>query len=98
LFPVNSEEARARDMLGRLRRESWLTSKSRRWLDVGLHVHIAYRNYVRRRSLAEQHSPASKLGFVERRLRPTELLSWRQVWGARSPSPLGRPERRGRAA
>ncbi|MEO0652780.1 MAG: hypothetical protein AAFZ65_19050, partial [Planctomycetota bacterium] len=98
LFPVNSEEARARDMLGRLRRESWLVSKSRRWLDVGLQVHIAYRNYVRRRSLAEQHSPASKLGFVERRLRPTELLSWRQVWGQRSPSPLGRRRPMTRAA
>ena len=98
LFPVNSEEARARDMLGRLRRESWLVSKARRWLDIGPHVHIAYRNYVRRRSLGEEHSPASKLGFVERRLRPTELLSWRQVWGARSPSPVGRRGRRNRAA
>lgn len=93
LFPVNSEEARARDMLGRLRRESWLVSKARRWLDLALHVHIAYRNYVRRRSLAEEHSPASLLGYMPRRLRPTELLSWRQVWGERSPSPLGRTRR-----
>ena len=93
LFPVNSEEARARDMLGRLRRESWLVSKKRRWLDIALQVYIAYRNYVRRRSLAEEDSPASMLGFVPRRLRPTELLSWRQTWGSRSPSPVGRPKR-----
>ncbi len=98
LFPVNSEEARARDMMGRLRRESWLVSKRRRWLDIALHVHMAYRNYVRRRSLAEEDSPASMLGFVRRRLRPTELLSWRQVWGSRSPSPVGRDRRMPKAA
>ena len=98
LFPVNSEEARARDTMGRLRRESWLVSKSRRWLDIALHIHIAYRNFVRRRSLADEHSPASMLGFVERRLRPAELLSWRQIWGERSPSPLGRARAISRAS
>ena len=98
LFPVNSEEARARDLMGRLRRESWLTSKARRWLDIALQVHIAYRNYVRRRSLSEEGSPASILGYVPRRLRPTELLSWRQCWGTRSPLPLGREKPVSRAA
>jgi transposase-like protein len=90
LFPVNSEEARARDMMGRLRRESWLVSKARRWLDIGLQVHIAYRNYVRRRSTEEACSPAMRLGILKRRLRPEELLSWSQDWGARCPLPIGR--------
>ena len=90
LFPVNSEEARARDMMGRIRRESWLVSKARRWLDIGLQVHMAYRNYVRRRSNPEEASPAMRLGILKRRLRPEELLSWRQSWGARSPLPMGR--------
>ncbi len=91
LFPVNSEEARARDMMGRIRRESWLASKARRWLDIGLQVHMAYRNYVRRRSNEEEDSPAMRLGILNRRLRPEELLSWGQAWGSRSPLPMGRP-------
>ncbi|MEL7089242.1 MAG: hypothetical protein AAGL98_12515, partial [Planctomycetota bacterium] len=42
LFPVNHEEARARDLMGRLRRESWLVSKKRRYLDLALQLHLAY--------------------------------------------------------
>ena len=38
-----------RDLMGRLRRESWLVSKKRRYLDLGLQVHMAYRNLVRKR-------------------------------------------------
>ena len=88
LFPINHTEAMARDLMGRLRRESWLVSKRRRWLDVALHVFIAYRNYVRRRFNVDQESPAQTLGFVPRRLTVHELLSWRQDGGQRSIHPL----------
>ena len=39
----------ARDLNGRLRRESWLVSKARRYLRLQLHVFTAYRNFIRRR-------------------------------------------------
>ena len=90
LFAINHEEAVMRDLMGRLRRESWLVSKKRRYLDLALHVHMANRNLVRRRFNADEESPAQMLGFVPRRLRPTELLSWRQDWGGRSIHPLSR--------
>jgi len=88
LFPVNHEEAMMRDLMGRLRRESWLVSKRRRYLDLGLQVHMAYRNLVRRRFNHDEASPAQMLGFVPRRLTPGEVLSWAQAWGKRSPHPL----------
>ena len=90
LFPVNHEEAIMRDLMGRLRRESWLVSKSRRYLDIALQMHIAYRNFVRRRFNRDKESPAQLLGFTSRRLTVQELLSWKQVWGKRSPHPLTR--------
>ena len=90
LFPINQTEALARDLTSRLRRESWLTSKRRRWLDVSLHVFIAYRNLVRKRFNKDSFSAAEKLGWIRRRLRPTEVLGWRQVFGKRSIHPLAR--------
>jgi len=90
LFPINHEEALMRDLMGRLRRRSWLVSKMRRYLDLGLHVHIAFRNLVRRRFNYDDVSPAQILGFVPRRLTPNELFSWRQDWGQRSVHPLSR--------
>jgi transposase-like protein len=90
LFPINSTEALARDLMGRLRRESWLVSKCRRYLDVALHVFIAYRNLVRRRFNRDAFSPAQLLGFAPRRLTPGEVLSWRQEEGRRSIHPLAR--------
>ena len=84
LFPINHTEAMARDLTGRLRRDSWLASKQGRFLDLALQIHMAYRNYVRRRFNRDRESPAELLGFAPRRLRPTELLSWRQDWGAAS--------------
>ncbi len=90
LFPINHTEAILRDLTGRLRRESWLVSKRRRWLDVALHVFIAYRNFVRRRFHWDEASPAQRLGFAPRRMTPTELLSWRQEAGPRSIHPLAR--------
>lgn len=88
LFPINHEEAIARDLMGRLRRESWLVSKKRRFLDLALQVHMAYRNLVRRRFNHDEESPAQILGLVSRRLRPEELLTWRLEWGKKGPHPL----------
>ena len=90
LFPINHTEAMIRDLSGRLRRESWLASKLRRWLDVGLHVFIAYRNLVRRRFNKDDQSPAELVGFAPRRLTEGEVLSWRQDDGRRSIHPLAR--------
>ena len=88
LFPINHTEAMARDLLGRLRRQSWLASKKRRYLDLGLQVFMAYRNLVRRRYNRDEESPAELLGFAPRRISGTEALSWRQDWGRRSVHPL----------
>jgi transposase-like protein len=90
LFPINHSEAMARDLLGRLRRESWLVSKKRRYLDLGLQVWMAYRNYVRRRFNRDRFSPAQMLGYVPRRMALGELVSWRQDWGRQSIHPLSR--------
>jgi transposase-like protein len=90
LFAINHEEAVMRDLMGRLRQESWLVSKKRRYLDLALQVHMAYRNLVRRRFNFDEESPAQLLGFVRRRLTPGEVLSWRQDWGERSIHPLSR--------
>ncbi len=88
LFPINHSEAMIRDLTGRLRRDSWLTSKLRRYLDLGLALWGTWRNYVRRRFNYDEESPAQLLGFVPRRLRVTELLSWRQDWSRESLHPL----------
>ena len=90
LFAINQTEAIARDLLGRLRRESWLGSKKRRYLDLGLSLFGAWRNLVRRRFNKDELSPAAVLGFVPRRMSEEELCSWRQDWGKRSIHPLAR--------
>ena len=88
LFPINQTEALARDLMGRLRRQSWLVSKKRRYLDVALALFIAWRNLVRRRFNHDEESPAQFLEFVPRRMSEEELCSWRQDWGRRSIHPL----------
>ena len=93
LFPINHEDARSRNMVGRLHRQSWLVSKMRKYLDPALHFHIAFRNLVRQRFNWEKESPAQMLGFLPRRLKLGEALSWRQCWGKRSPHPLSRSGR-----
>ena len=90
LFAINHEEALMRDLMGRLRRQSWLVSKRRRYLDLALQVHIAYRNLVRKRFNTDSESPAQLLGFAPRRLTPHEALSWRQERGRDSVHPLSR--------
>ena len=89
LFAINQTEAMARDLSGRLRRQSWLVSKERRYLDIGLAVFIAWRNLVRRRFNHDSASPSQVLGFTPRRMSEEELCSWRQDWGRRSIHPLG---------
>ena len=88
LFPINHTEAMARDLMGRLRRESWLVSKRGWCLDLHLQLFAAYRNFVRRRFNYDEQSPAQMLGCAPRRMSPGELLSWRQDWRERSIHPL----------
>ncbi len=87
---INLTNAMARDLSGRLRRESWLVSKARRYLRLQLYVFAAYRNFIRRRVNAKQPTPAELLGFLRRPARFEELLSWRQDWRWRSIHPLAR--------
>ena len=88
LFPINQTEAIARDLMGRLRRQSWLASKKRRYLDLALALFMTWRNLVRRRFNRDLFSAAQHLGFVRRRMSEEELCSWRQDWGRRSIHPL----------
>jgi transposase-like protein len=90
LFTINHEETIMRELMARVRRDSWLTSKKRRFLDLGLQLHMAYRNLVRLRFNKDSQSPAQRLGFAPRRLEISELLTWRQECGPRSPHPLTR--------
>ena len=90
LFAINHEDARLRDMLGRLRRQSWLVTQRRRYLDLVLQVQMAFRNLVQARFNRDDASPAQLLGFVPRRLTKHEVLSWRMEWGKRSLHPLSR--------
>ena len=86
---INLTNAMARDLNGRLRRESWLVSKQRRYLRLQLHVFTAYRNFIRRRINRERPTPAQLLGFVKRAATFDELLGWRQDWRGRSIHPMG---------
>ena len=82
--------ATSRDLMGRLRRRSWLASKRREWLQLHLRLFIAYRNYHRPRFNRDAQTPAELLGFLPRALSRGELLSWRQDHGPeRSIHPLG---------
>lgn len=88
LFAINQTEAMARDLMGRLRRQSWLVSKKRRFLVLALFVFATWRNLVRRRFNHDDGSPAEHLGFVPRRMSEEELCTWRQDWGRQSIHPL----------
>jgi len=89
LFPINHTEALFRDLMGRLRRESWLVSKRRTFLNLHLALYGAWRNWVRPRFNRDVRSPGELAGLAPRRLRPAELVGWRQDWGRRSPCPFG---------
>ena len=90
LFPINTTAAMTRDNMGRLRRRSWLATKSRQCLRDHLSIFTAYRNYVRRRLNRDEeaHTPAQILRLLPRNLHPHEVLAWRQDWGERSIHPM----------
>ena len=88
LFPINHTEAFARDLVSRLRRDSWLVSKRRWFLNLHLELFAAYRNYVRPRFNRDRKTPAELLGFIKRPLTIGRLMSWRQDWGPGSIHPL----------
>jgi transposase-like protein len=90
LFPINHTEAIARDHLGRLRRESWLASKRRWYLNLHLHMYAACRNFTRPRYNYDSKTPAQLAGWTKERYRMHQLLGWRQDWGVRSGDPLSR--------
>ena len=92
LFPINHTEAMARDLVGRLRRDSWLVSKLGENLDLHLQIYCAVRNFVRPRFNHDTDSPAQLLGFIDRRMTFENLISWRQDWGAGSIHPCSRPD------
>lgn len=94
LFPINHGEAVARCLMGRLRRRSWLVSKRRWYLNGHLYLYIVSRNLVWPRFNRDHESPAQLAGWLPRRLRPWQVLSWRQDFGDASGHPLsvsGRP-------
>lgn len=86
LFPINHTNARLRHFLSRLRRRSWCISKKREDLQRHLSIAALWSNYSRGITNRTKVTPAEALGLVPRALRPEELLSWRQDWGARSPA------------
>ena len=90
LAAINLTEAMMRDLTGRVRRESWLTSKRRRFLNLHLGMYAAWRNWVRPRFNRDEMCPGQVAGLAARRLSPGELVGWRQDWGQRSPSPYRR--------
>ena len=61
LFPINHMNAMTRYLAGRLRRRSWLASKRRRFLDLQLHLFMAYKNFVRPRFNGDKSTPTSRI-------------------------------------
>ena len=69
-----------------------LASKQCRFLELQLDLFMIYRNYVRPRCNGEHETPGQMLGFLPRRAKSSELLSWRQDWGWHSIHPLSTRE------
>ena len=88
LFAINLTEAILRDHAGRVRRDSWLTSKLRKYLNLHLTMYSAWRNWVLARFNRDEHAPGVLAGFAPRNLTIGEFLGWRQDWGVRSPCPF----------
>ena len=95
LFPINHTLAMTRDNNGRLRRQSWLVTKKRRFLQCQMQLFQVYRNYVRRRFNSDglDETPAKLLGLLPRQMEPHESLAWRQDWEGRSPHPFSQDGR-----
>jgi hypothetical protein len=90
LFPINHTLAMTRDNCGRLRRQSWLVTKQRDYLQLQMHQFTVYRNYIRKRFNRdrEPQSPAVHLELLPRSLSFAEAIRWRQDWGERSIHPM----------
>jgi hypothetical protein len=89
LFRINLTEHMLRDSLGRMRRKSWLISKTQQQLRQHLEIYSAWRNWHRRRTNLDPESltPGVALGLAARPFTCAELLSWRQDWRERSVHP-----------
>jgi len=77
LFRVNHTLAMLRDGLSKLVRETWATTKLRRWLEGQLAIWICFRNYVRGKTNKDNRTPAMVLKAQDRRWSKEELLEWR---------------------
>ena len=90
LFPINSMQAMSRDLVGALRRQSWLHSKKAAKLPARLAIFVVYKNYQRKRfnNDKEDKSPAVHLGLIPRSLAAEEAQRWRQDFGVHSIHPL----------
>ena len=88
LFRINHAEAMARDLIGRLRRESWLVSKRHEYLNSQLELYRAHKNFVRPRFNRDSKTPAQFLGLARERISPHQLLAWRQDMGRASVHPF----------
>ncbi|MCR9246682.1 MAG: hypothetical protein NXI31_16740, partial [bacterium] len=91
LFPINTTIAMSRDNMGRLRRKSWLVTKSPSRMRGHLQIFLVYRNFVRQRFNRDGDrnvTSATSLGLVPRAMRVSEVLRWRQDWGGLSPHPM----------
>jgi transposase-like protein len=93
LFPINLNEAILRDHAGRVRRDSWLVSKRRAYLNQHLAFYASWKNWVLPRFNRDQYAPGVLAGMAPRNLSIGEFLGWRQVWGRRSPCPFGNGRR-----
>jgi hypothetical protein len=82
LLPINNTELTLRAVTARLRGETWLISKERRYLALHLALFQAYRNWHRQRFNGDPPgtTPGVCLGVVPRMLECDELLAWRQDW------------------
>ena len=87
LFPINLTEAIMRDHTGRLRRDSWLNSKKRTYLNLHLAFYASWRNWVLPRFNRDEYSPGVLAGMAPRNLTRGEIIGWRQDWGPLSPCP-----------
>ncbi|MCP5024511.1 MAG: hypothetical protein GY930_22440 [bacterium] len=56
-------------------------SKKRSFLDQAFQMLMAWKNYVRLRFNYDRDFPAMFAGLLKRRLKPGELVGWRQDFG-----------------
>lgn len=88
LLAINETEAVLREHVGRVRRNSWLTSKLRTYLNLFLPLYTAWKNWVIPLRQEAESSPGVRAGMAPRNLCLGEMLGWRQDWQQRSPCPF----------